>query len=225
MPTGTEKVIGMWLKTQRPLDEKYLNEGVPWADEAEVLAGIPIGERCQYLIVNIAGALYWFLANKTTLQAITVSTLQASVDIAITDAGGLFDATEVEAALAEVKTQANATDAAITAMGTGTLQTPYRIDLTAQSSVAARVAAAVETTDYPTGWVLAANSTVNLLITHTLTGRKLSNVNIFEIDGSNERLLTPFNSAFTGILCNGLTVLIEGLAPTALALRIELIFD
>ena len=41
MSTGTQKLIGLLMQTQRPLDEHYLNEGVAWADEAAVLAGIP----------------------------------------------------------------------------------------------------------------------------------------------------------------------------------------
>lgn len=104
---------------------------------------------------------------------------------------------------------------------------PQRISFGAYSSVAARVAGATVTTDYPTGWTLAVSSVTNLLITHTLTGRKLAGCNIFEIDGANERMLSLKETylAYTGILCNGLTVLIEGLAPTALAIRIELIFD
>lgn len=101
----------------------------------------------------------------------------------------------------------------------------FTITLPASGSVASRVLAAVVGTDYPSGWILAASSSVNLLITHSLTGRRLSSVSVFEIDGANERLSVPFNTAFSGILTNGETVLIEGLNPTALALRIELIFN
>ena len=100
-----------------------------------------------------------------------------------------------------------------------------RITLPAAASVAARVAAASAPTNYPTGWTLAANSTVNLLITHTLTGKKIASVTVYEIDSPGERLLVPFGSAFTGVLGNATTVLIEGLAPTTLALRIELTFN
>lgn len=222
MATGVPIVIGFYPASQRPVDERYLNEGVPYADEAAVSAAIPIGSRNQYLTVNIAGVEYWFGADKTTLSIKTAATGQTAAETTIADAGDLFDATDVEAALAEVKAQADATDIAVAAIGT-VGQVIYTIDLGAYSTVAARVAAATETTDYPTGWVLAANNVTNLLITHTLTGRKIAAVNVFEIDVSGERLLVPFNSAYTGILGNALTVLIEGLAPTALAIRIELI--
>jgi hypothetical protein len=172
------------------------------------------------LKVRIGLVDYEFKADLATLQAVAYANDQTAAEVPIADAGSLFVAENVEAALAEVKTQANATDAVITGLGTGTDQTCFRVDLDT-----ARVAGATETTDYPTGWELAASSVYNLLVTHTLTGRKLSNVNVFEIDGANERLLKPFESAYSGVLCNGLTVLIEGLAPVALALRIELIFD
>jgi len=220
---GTEKILGFKMMTQRPLNEWFLNETVPWTTTAAALAGIPSGSRSAGMLVNVAGVLYWFNTALTDLETVFSASTPTASDVSIVDTGDLYDAINVETALAEVKSQANATDVAISALD-GT-QTTYRIDLTAQSSVAARVAAAVETTDYPTGWVLAANSVVNLLITHTLTGRKLSQVNIFEIDGDNERLAKPFGDAFSGILCNGLTVLIEGLDTQVLGLRIELIFN
>jgi len=218
---GTEKVIGFKTMSQRPLNEWYLNNGVAWVDEAAVLAGIPSGSRSEFMFVNIAGVLYWFLADLTTLEAVTVSNLQDAEQVAIDDTGGLYDADNVEDALAEVMAYAVTVASSIPSDIT---QTVYSIDLTAQTTVAARVVAATETTDYPTGWTLAANSTTNLLITHTLTGRKIAAVNVFEIDGSDERLLVPFDAAYSGILANGATVLIEGLAPTILAIRIELIF-
>lgn len=224
MATGTQKVIGFIMAAQRPLDEHYLNEGVTWASTAEALAGIPSGSRSPFKLINVAGALYWFLADKSTLQAVTVATLQNAVDVPITDAGDLYDATEVEAALAEVMTYALSLEATITGLGT-VRQSVFSINLGAYSSVAARVAAASAPTNYPTGWTIAANNTVNLMVMHDVTGRKLAGVNVYEINGSDERLLVPFSSAYTGILCNGSTVLIEGLAPTTLALRIEILFN
>lgn len=79
----------------------------------------------------------------------------------------------------------------------------------------------------PIAWAtIAVNSTTNAMITHTLTGRKIGFVNVYEIDGANERLLSfDKGTAYTGILANGLTVLIEGIAPTTLPIRVELIFD
>ena len=224
--TGTEKSIGFKMASQRPLNELFLNEGAPWADEAEVLAGIDIAFRSPGLLVNIDSVLYWFDEGLTTLSTVYTSSAPDAVDVPITDTGGLYDATEVEAALAEVMTAHNALQAEVDGFGTGTEQTLFRINLTAQSTVAARVAAATETTDYPTGWVLAASSVVNLLVTHTLTGRNIASVQVWEIDGATERLLVPFSSAFSGVLGNtsATTVLIEGLAPTVKAIRIILTF-
>jgi hypothetical protein len=223
MATGTPKVIGFLMATQRPLDEHYLNEGVAWADTAAALAGIPSGSRSAYKFVNIAGVLYWFEDDLATLSTVFSASLPLAAQITIADTGALYDAADVESALAEIMTYAIALEASIPDP-TAVNQTVYTINLGAYSTVANRVANATETTDYPTGWVLAADSVTNLKITHTLTGRKIAAVNVFEIDGANERLLVPFSSAFTGVLCNGLTVLIEGLAPTVLAIRIELLF-
>lgn len=226
MATGTAKVIGFLMATQRPLNEYYLNEGVAWVNSAAVLAGIPSGARSDGMLVKIGLELWWFKADLTTLEKVPINAATTAANVAITDTGSLYTATEVEAALAEVKTAHNALAALVSGFGTGTKQTTYRIDFTtASGSVAARVAGAIETTDYPTGWTLAVNAVYNLLITHTLTDRKLSTVNVYEIDGSDERLLPQFSEAFSGVICNGLTVLIEGLAPTGLAIRIELIFN
>lgn len=104
-------------------------------------------------------------------------------------------------------------------------QNVYTIYLNASSDVATRLSGLVEGTDYPTGWTLSADSAVNLLITHTLTGRKLASVNIFETDGSNERLAKPFSDAYSGVLNGSTTVLIEGLDTLAVDLRIELFFN
>lgn len=220
MATGTVRVIGNIMATQRPLDEHYLNEGAPWETTVAALAGIPLGSRSPGKPINVAGVLYWFNTAMTDLVTVFSSSLPIASQITIADAALLYTATEVEAALAEVKTQANATNTAMAAITA--VKTAYQILLPASTSIAGRLAGVVTV---PTGWTLSANSAVNLLITHTLTGRKLSAINVFEIDGANERLLKPFEAAYSGVLCNGLTVLIEGLAPTVLALRIELIID
>jgi len=70
MSTGTPVVIGFYPTTQSPVDERYLNNGVPWTDTAEVLANIPLGSRSAGLQVNVAGVLYWFLADLATLEPV-----------------------------------------------------------------------------------------------------------------------------------------------------------
>lgn len=77
------------------------------------------------------------------------------------------------------------------------------------------------------GWATILQSgDYDVVVTHSLTSRKCAFVNVWEIDGSNERLLSfDKGTAYTGILASGMTVLIEGLAPTTLPLRIEFIFN
>jgi hypothetical protein len=75
--------------------------------------------------------------------------------------------------------------------------TKYRITLPSAASVAARCAAAVEGTDYPTGWVIAAGSTVtDLDITHTL-GLTVASVSITTVAGGVETVLLG-NAAYSG---------------------------
>ena len=221
---GTPKVIGFLMAANRPLNEYYLNEGVAWADTATALAGIPSSARSDGMLVKIGVVDYWFLADLTTLEIKSNPTVATAGDIPIIDAPAIYTATNVEDALMEVMGYANSLGITLAALPVVTL--PYRILLGAYSSVAGRVAAWTPETE-TTGWTLAVDSTYNLLITHTLTGSKVSGVNIFEIDGDNERLLVPFNSAFSGVVNNtpAQTVLIEGLAPTTLAIRIELTFN
>jgi hypothetical protein len=225
MAIGTECLIGKKMMANLSLDAWYLNDGAVWATTAAALAGIPSGSRSPGQLVNVAGVLYWFNTAMTDLVTVFSASTPAASAVAITDTATLYTATEVEAALAEVMTAHNALGVTVSNFGTGTLQVPFKINLTAQSSVAARVAAATETTDYPTGWTIEASSVTNLLITHTLTGRHIAHVDIWETDGSKTRLVKPFGDAYSGIEEDGLTVLIEGLDTLVLALRIELLFD
>lgn len=117
-------------------------------------------------------------------------------------------------------------DSEITRLST-VRQIPYIINLPANASVAGRVAAASAPTNYPTGWVLVAAGGLgkDLSITHTLTGRKITNVTVESVDGTRERFLKPFYTAYSGAYGDGSVVMIEGLAPTPLAIRINLFFD
>jgi hypothetical protein len=100
-------------------------------------------------------------------------------------------------------------------------QNVYTIDLPTAASVAGRISGAT----VPDGWVIVDSDVVNLLITHTLTNRKVAFVNVFEVDTPDERLSVPFMTAYTGILATGITVLVEGLNAIELPLRIELVFN
>lgn len=215
MTIGTETIIGMLMTTQRPLNEWYMNSAVPWADEAEVLAGIPIGSRHEGLKVRILTADYEFAADLTTLNP---ANSQTAEETSIADAGDIFDSDNVEDALQEVKLIADANATAI-----GLLKvTTYKMNLPA-GNLATKVAGA---TFVPAAWAtVAVDNSVNALLTHTLTGRKPVLVKVWEIDGSNERLTKDFEDAFSGFLATATTVNVEGINPTALALRVEFIFD
>jgi len=105
-------------------------------------------------------------------------------------------------------------------------QIPYKIELPANSTVAGRVLGWSGTGE-TTGWVLAAAGGLgkDLSITHNLVGRKITEVTVQSVDGTRERFLKPFYTAYSGAYGDGSVVMIEGLAPTPLAIRINLFFD
>lgn len=101
----------------------------------------------------------------------------------------------------------------------------YDILLANNTSVASRVLSAVETTDYPTGWTLAASgdNPNDLIITHNLA-KRIAEVKIFSVDGSAETMLW-FNDAYSGIVApDQNTLLIKNLATIELPIVIHLIF-
>jgi hypothetical protein len=85
MNTGTPIAIGFYPGSQLPnIDERYMNEGVPYTDGAQVLSLLPITSRAAYLTVNIAGVEYIFLSDLTTLvnKIGSLSLLDGSVTLA-----------------------------------------------------------------------------------------------------------------------------------------------
>jgi hypothetical protein len=66
---GTPIVIGFYCGSQIPdIDERTFNNGVPYADQAEVLSVLPFASRAPYLTVNIAGVEYIFDPSDATLE-------------------------------------------------------------------------------------------------------------------------------------------------------------
>lgn len=100
----------------------------------------------------------------------------------------------------------------------------FTVNLPVASTVAGRCAGALEGTDYPAGWVLAAGtSSVDLVITHNL-GRNIANVTVFSIDANGKRLLMS-NAAYSGYVAPTTNSLkIEALATVTKPLMIQLIF-
>lgn len=108
----------------------------------------------------------------------------------------------------------------------GVKQNVYTLYLAASSDVATRLLGLIEGTDYPSGWTLAADSGVNLLVSHNLIDRHIVDVKVWENTGSGWRLLSfDKGTSYTGIINNGLDVLIEGFAPNGLPMKVYLIFD
>lgn len=100
------------------------------------------------------------------------------------------------------------------------------ITLPSNTTVSGRISGATEGTDYPTGWVLAiGDSEYDLLITHN-QDRKVANVSVFSVDGQGkERVLIPFNNAYTGILTpNSNSVQIEALTEVQTQIKIYITF-
>ena len=79
------------------------------------------------------------------------------------------------------------------------VQTVFEIRLPSSTTVAGRIAGAVECTDYPTGWILTAGaSPVDLIIQHDMGTRRVASVTVWAVDGTYEQQL--FNTAaYNGI--------------------------
>ena len=98
----------------------------------------------------------------------------------------------------EIKAVVNAAVNALNSAVAGE-QYVFTVDLPSGASVAARIAAAVEGTDYPTGWVLSVGSSaLDLVITHNLT-RRVGSVTVFLTpSGTIQQQLTG-TSAYSAI--------------------------
>lgn len=98
--------------------------------------------------------------------------------------------------------------------------------LPANSTVAGRIAGAVAGVDYPSGWVLSVGeSEYDIIITHNWD-RFIYGINIFSIDTlGKERVLVPFNSAYSGYVANNSnSILIESLTEKLTPIRIVIGF-
>lgn len=216
---GTPTTQGFYTITQRPIEEAYLNDAAPWSTVSEALAGIPIGNRYPGMPVYVLGIVHIFSADMTTLEPLAVSNDQTASEVPITDTGGFFESTEVEGALQEVGSALTVINNELADLNGN----PYKISMPA-GNIATKVAGATFT---PTGWgTVEQSGATNILITSTLTGRKARFINVFEVDGSNETLLSVEKGmAYTQFVNNGLTTLLYGFAPTTLPVEVSLIFD
>lgn len=213
---GTPVTQGFISTTGTPIEATRLNELTAWASTSAALAGIDVGSRSIGMTIVVVDTEYWFMPDVNTLVAKPTGSTDAA-DIDITDAADYFTSTTVEGALQEVGSDLSTLSTAV-----GLLKaTTYKMNMPT-GNLATKVAGATFT---PTGWAtVAVDNSVNALVTHVLTGRKPVTVKVWEIDGS-ERLTKDFSDAYSGLLAGALTVNIEGINPTALALRVEFIFN
>lgn len=222
--TGTEKIIGFAMSTQRPLNELYLNEGVAWVSEAAVLAGIPSGKRSDGLTVKIGLVEYWFLADLTTLEIKSSSVTGDAGDIAIVDAGTFFTGDNVEDALQEAGAAIAAIDVTLVALTAISVQSEYRIILPTASTVAGRC---VTPTELPTGWTVAAGAVdTDLVITHNLH-REICLISVMSTDsGTLEKSNLPIGSNYNNFKDDqyGNIITIQSLATVEKEITIHLIF-
>jgi hypothetical protein len=102
----------------------------------------------------------------------------------------------------------------------------FGIRLPSAGSVENRISGAVEGVDYPEGWILApGDNLIDIKIEHG-TGQRVSNVNVFTINGDNEQLLRPFAGAYSGYkTTNTNNLLVNSLATTPTAIKIYISFE
>lgn len=100
--------------------------------------------------------------------------------------------------------------------------TVKRLTLPASDEVSGRITGATLDTGITS---IAAVDGTDLLITHTLTGRKIVAINVFSTDTGVDRWLPSGSIGYAGFTGDATTVTIEGLTNIDLPLRIELIFS
>jgi len=105
-----------------------------------------------------------------------------------------------------------------------TIGNSYTINLPAAANLAAKIAAATEGVDYPTGWVLTATDTINLTITHGLA-KEIDHVTVKKVVGAAKTILKPYSTAYSEVTATTTSILvIEGIDPTTTQTLIHLTF-
>lgn len=104
------------------------------------------------------------------------------------------------------------------------IESAYKITLPSSTTVAGRIAGAVEGVNYPTGWTLAEGyNSIDIKITHNL-GKRPVVVSVYSVDGTSQRQLFG-NAAFSGILSETENIMyVESLATINKTIVIYIIF-
>lgn len=106
----------------------------------------------------------------------------------------------------------------------GSTPQSFSITLPSASTVSGRISAAVEGTDYPTGWVLSADG-LNIEITHGL-GRWIANVTVWAKTTGTQRQQLFNTAAYNGVTClDDNTVKIFSLASILKDIVVYLTFE
>ena len=109
---------------------------------------------------------------------------------------------------------------------TGTLSAPvYRITLPSAQAVADRLTAAVPGTNYPSSWVLSVDTDpIHLVIEHGL-GRRVADVSVFTLNGTEERRLVPGATAYSNFYTtDDNTLVIESFSTVQTQVVIYIVF-
>ena len=195
----------------------YLNDGVPYTNEADVLANYPFSERTQFATVNIAGTEWQFQADKQTLVVKFGAVTLLDGAVTLTKMANMPTSTLLYNILGVSSPPQYVTLAQLKIdLGIPTNQTKqtlFTITLPNGNSIAERIAGAVIKGDGTSDWTLEAfgDTGIDLKVIHT-TGRKLAGINILSIDGLNERPLKNFSSAYSDFYSTSNEIIIESLA-------------
>lgn len=209
----------------------YLNDGVPYISQQEVLDNFPFEYRNQYSTVNISGVEYWFLSDKITLtkkyESITIE--DASVTLA---KHANFPANSLiynNSAIPGVPQYLSLTSLKqlLGISDTTVKQSVYTITLPDGASVSDRCNGVIirgpGTADFvfePSG-----NNGIDLKITHNL-GRDLATINISYIDDDGYSVsLKPFFNAYSGFKSNANSVIISSLATIRRSIKLNLVIS
>lgn len=107
----------------------------------------------------------------------------------------------------------------------GAAKDVFSVSLPPSTTVAGRIAGAVEGTDYPTGWTLAVGSNAtDLVIVHDME-RHIASVNIYALVPGGYHQLLMNTAAYNGIQSQSNAITINSLATVNLRIYIELIFS
>lgn len=204
----------------------YLNDGVPYVDQAEVFADFPLEDRNVFDKVNVAGVDYWFKPDVLTLEPYVGSLALADGSItppkfADMPAKTIYYNKENTVGIPQINTlEQLKIDLGIN--NNNVKQTLYEIQMPAGNLVT-KVAGATFT-DSVWGTIVQSDD-YDVVITHNLTGRDIAFVNVWENNNGKHRLLSfDKGTAYTTVESENNLVTIFGLAPTLLPIRIELIF-